>query len=112
MLILNRSKGKKIIIDNEISITVKRIGKTRDKISLQICAPEKYSIKKMNNIYTIGNLITVEVLDISFYGQAVIGITAPKNMPINREEVHLEMEYNNCNEFYNPQLDEIRKMPL
>ena len=107
MLILNRNKGQKIIINDDISIVVKHMGATVEKVSLRITAPDTYVVKKIKNIYTIGKLITVEILDINEHGQAVIGVTAPKTMPVHREEIHLDNQYHRYNDFYNPQLDKI-----
>jgi len=83
MLVLTRRQGESLRIGNDNKITVCIIYKTQ--IKLEINDSEVVAIKLQESI-SIGDGIKISVENIS-NSQVQIGIIAPKDVKIDREEV-------------------------
>jgi sRNA-binding carbon storage regulator CsrA len=96
MLIITRYVGKKIIINDNIIIHVKSI--IDEKVDFEITAPPEIIIKKIENSkydsYSIGDNIMICHFGVGIGENYTnrpytrFGIIAPKNIRIDREEIH------------------------
>ena len=84
MLVLTRREGDGLLIGSDIRVTVLIIFEKRIKLQLK-GLENKVITCRLGAITPIGGGITVKVVDID-QKQVKLGIEAPKDMEIDREE--------------------------
>ena len=84
MLVLTRRQDESLIIGDDIKITVLNID--TDQIKLGVNDSEGIALALQETI-TIKDGITVQLVKTD-KTQVKLGITAPKDVTVNREEVH------------------------
>jgi sRNA-binding carbon storage regulator CsrA len=84
MLVLTRREGEGLLIGNDIRVTVLIIFEKRIKLQLKN-SENKVITCRLGAITPIRGDITVKVIDID-QKQVKLGIEAPKDMKIDREE--------------------------
>ena len=90
MLVLARRQGESLIIADDIKITVLIIYKTQIKLEVN---SEVVTVKLEGNI-TIGDGITIKLIKLDT-NQVKLGIEAPEDVSIKREEVYLKDQVGN-----------------
>ena len=85
MLVLTRREGQSLLIGNDIRVTVLIIFEKRIKLQLKDLE-NKVITCRLGATTPIRGDITVKVVDID-QKQVKLGIEAPKDMKIDREEV-------------------------
>ena len=88
MLVLTRREGQSLLIGNDIRVTVLIIFEKRIKLQIKDLGNNIITCR-LGAITPIGGGITVKVVDID-QKQVKLGIEAPKDMKVDREEANKE----------------------
>ena len=88
MLVLTRREGEGLLIGNDIRVTVLIIFEKRIKLLLKD-SENKVITSRLGTTTPIRSDITIKVVDID-QQQVKLGIKAPKDMKIDREEANKE----------------------
>ena len=95
MLVLTRRVGAKILIGSDIALELKAI-RAGGNAEFEIVTPtQTYSVtRKIDGAFQIGEDITIELCNLSPC-QARLGITAPRSVSVDREEVRARKSQEN-----------------
>lgn len=96
MLVLTRRVGTKILIGNGISVELKAINS--GNADFEVVTPTQTCEKtlKIDSSFTIGSDVKIELCNLSVC-QARLGITAPRSVSVDREEVRKRKNESNPN---------------
>lgn len=113
MLILTRRVGESLIVADDVKITIRIIHK--NKVKLKIKAPNKVLNQILNNQSLLPKAINnielsrnigetlaisndVKIIVFGVQGNQVrIGVNAPKNIPVHREEIYERIQKEKAN---------------